>query len=60
MVVNSKAVVPTVGDNAVALQLSNTGKSTQNALDELRIAAEKVRGYYIGIFEVFFKGWWLG
>jgi talin len=41
MVANSKAVVPTVGDNAVALQLSDAGKNTHNALDELRIAAEK-------------------
>lgn len=39
---NSKAVVPTVGDNAVALQLSNSSKNAQNALNELRIAAEKV------------------
>lgn len=42
LVANSKAVVPTVGDNAVALQLSNSSKNAQNALNELRIAAEKV------------------
>uniref|UniRef100_A0A7M5V5A6 Talin n=1 Tax=Clytia hemisphaerica TaxID=252671 RepID=A0A7M5V5A6_9CNID len=41
LVANSKAAVPTVGDNAVALQLSNSSKNTQNALNELRIAAEK-------------------
>jgi len=47
LVANSKAAVPTVGDNAVALQLSNSSKNTQNALNELRIAAEKVCLVYI-------------
>ncbi|XP_057316525.1 talin-2-like isoform X2 [Hydractinia symbiolongicarpus] len=41
LVANSKAAVPTVGDNAVAYQLNNSQKNTQNALNELRIAAEK-------------------
>ncbi|XP_047132289.1 talin-2 isoform X2 [Hydra vulgaris] len=40
-IAHSKAAVPTVGDNAVALQLSNAGKNVQNSLNELRYAAEK-------------------
>ncbi|XP_066931569.1 talin-2-like isoform X1 [Clytia hemisphaerica] len=41
LVANSKAAVPTVADNAAALQLTKSGKNTQVALDELRSAADK-------------------
>ena len=50
LVANSKAAVPTVSDNAVALQLTKSGKNTQVALDELKSAADKV---YFGIMRIF-------
>ena len=42
MVAAAKAAVPTVGDQAAALQLGNFAKSTTAALDELRTASAKV------------------
>ena len=42
MVANAKAAVPTVGDNAVAMQLSTTAQNTAMALIELKNAAGKV------------------
>ncbi|XP_065063830.1 talin-like isoform X3 [Rhopilema esculentum] len=41
MVANAKAAVPTVGDNAVAMQLSTTAQNTAMALIELKNAAGK-------------------
>ena len=43
MVAAAKAAVPTVGDQAAALQLGNFAKATANALAELRAASAKVR-----------------
>ena len=42
MVAAAKAAVPTVGDQAAALQLGNFAKSTASALAELRSASAKV------------------
>ena len=42
MVAAAKAAVPTVGDQAAALQLGNFAKSTASALAELRTASAKV------------------
>lgn len=42
MVVAAKAAVPTVGDQASALQLGNFAKATAAALAELRAASLKV------------------
>ena len=42
MVANAKAAVPTVGDNAVAMQLSTTAQNTAMALIELKNATGKV------------------
>ena len=47
MVAAAKAAVPTVGDQAAALQLGNFAKATATALAELRAASSKaaeVRG----------------
>jgi len=41
MVANAKAAVPTVGDNAVAMQLSTTAQNTAMALIELKNATGK-------------------
>lgn len=41
MVAAAKAAVPTVGDQAAALQLGNFAKSTAIALAELRAASAK-------------------
>ena len=37
-----------MADNAVALQLTNASKNAQNALDELRVAADKVKLIFYG------------
>jgi len=42
MVAAAKAAVPTVGDQAAALQLGNFAKATAIALAELRTASTKV------------------
>ena len=42
MVASARAAVPTVGDNAVAMQLANSAKNTAVALIELKSAAAKV------------------
>ena len=42
MVAAAKAAVPTVGDQAAALQLGNFAKATANALADLRAASAKV------------------
>lgn len=42
MVAAAKAAVPTVGDQAAALQLGNFAKSTASALADLRTASAKV------------------
>ena len=42
MVAAAKAAVPTVTDQAAALQLGNFAKATANALAELRAASSKV------------------
>lgn len=42
MVAAAKAAVPTVGDQASALQLGNFAKATASALAELRAASLKV------------------
>ena len=42
MVAAAKAAVPTVGDQAAALQLGNFAKATASALAELRAASTKV------------------
>ena len=44
MVAAAKAAVPTVGDQASALQLGNFAKATAAALAELRASSAKVRG----------------
>ena len=41
LVAASKAGMPTVGEPAVALQLSNSSKTAANALNELQVAADK-------------------
>ena len=43
MVAAAKAAVPTVGDQASALQLGNFAKATAAALAELRASSAKVR-----------------
>lgn len=43
MVAAAKAAVPTVGDQASALQLGNFAKATAAALAELRAASSKVK-----------------
>ena len=45
MVAAAKAAVPTVGDQASALQLGNFAKATAAALAELRAASLKVKNY---------------
>lgn len=47
MVAAAKAAVPTVGDQAAALQLGNFAKSTATALSELRTASAKVHQYAV-------------
>ena len=42
MVAAAKAAVPTVGDQAAALQLGNFAKATASALADLRTATSKV------------------
>ena len=42
MVAAAKAAVPTVGDQAAALQLGNFAKATAVALADLRAASAKV------------------
>ena len=43
MVAAAKAAMPTVGDQAAALQLGNFAKATASALAELKAASTKVR-----------------
>ena len=45
MVAAAKAAVPTVGDQAAALQLGNFAKATASALAELRAASTKVTSH---------------
>ncbi len=52
MVANAKAAVPTVGDNAVAMQLSTTAQNTAMALIELKNAAGKVSLLYTCISRI--------
>lgn len=42
MVTAAKATVPTISDQATAMQLSQCAKNLANALAELRTAAQKV------------------
>lgn len=42
MVAAAKAAMPTVGDQAAALQLGNFAKATASALAELKAASTKV------------------
>lgn len=42
MVTAAKATVPTIGDQASAMQLSQCAKNLASALAELRTAAQKV------------------
>ena len=42
MVEELKTKVPTLGDNVVAYQLSKAGINTEQALKELKTAADKV------------------
>lgn len=44
MVAAAKATVPTITDQASAMQLSQCAKNLAAALAELRTAAQKVRG----------------
>lgn len=43
MVTASKATVPTISDQASAMQLSQCAKNLASALAELRTASQKVR-----------------
>ena len=43
LVINSKAAVPTVQDQAAAMSLTNAAKNTAAALAELRAAAGKAQ-----------------
>lgn len=45
MVAAAKATVPTITDQASAMQLSQCAKNLAAALAELRTAAQKVRGW---------------
>ena len=47
MVAAAKAAVPTVGDQAAALQLGNFAKATASALAELRSSAGKVSPRFV-------------
>lgn len=47
MIVSAKAAVPTVGDQASALQLGNFAKATAAALAELRAASLKVTDLHV-------------
>ena len=41
MVAAAKSTVPTIGDQAAAMQLGNFAKATANAIAELRVAVGK-------------------
>lgn len=45
MVASAKAAVPTVTDQAAAMQLSQCAKNLATSLAELRTASQKVGGY---------------
>lgn len=47
MVAAAKATVPTITDQASAMQLSQCAKNLAAALAELRTAAQKVRGWVL-------------
>lgn len=47
MVTASKATVPTINDQASAMQLSQCAKNLASALAELRTASQKVLPIYI-------------
>ena len=60
MVAAAKAAMPTVGDQAAALQLGNFAKATASALAELKAASTKVKGLSLSLslslcpFSIFF------
>ena len=49
MVAAAKAAMPTVGDQAAALQLGNFAKATASALAELKAASTKVKGLSLSL-----------
>ena len=49
MVTAAKATVPTIGDQASAMQLSQCAKNLASALAELRTAAQKVRQWAVSV-----------
>lgn len=51
MVAAAKATVPTITDQASAMQLSQCAKNLAAALAELRTAAQKVRGWVLSCSE---------
>ena len=53
MVAAAKAAMPTVGDQAAALQLGNFAKATASALAELKAASTKVRDISLSLFSTF-------
>ena len=48
MIAAAKAAVPTIGDQAAAIQLANFAKQTASSLAELRAAASKVGSWVRG------------
>ena len=50
MVAAAKAAVPTVGDQAAALQLGNFAKATASSLAELRAASAKVGSCFLAMY----------
>ena len=49
MVAAAKAAMPTVGDQAAALQLGNFAKATASALAELKAASTKVKSLSLSL-----------
>lgn len=49
MVTASKATVPTIGDQASAMQLSQCAKNLASALAELRTASQKVQLHSLSV-----------
>lgn len=63
MVAAAKATVPTVSDQACAMQLSQCAKNLAAALAELRTATQKVSNFacrVLGIIPTGGGGWWVG
>lgn len=54
MVASAKSAVPTVADQAAAMQLGQCAKNLATCLAELRTATQKVCGHYAVKHNIFF------